>query len=55
VAGSQDRRIADGIATAFTIPEALLGAFATPEAAAAFIAWNRVPATESCAGSEARA
>jgi 2-polyprenyl-6-methoxyphenol hydroxylase-like FAD-dependent oxidoreductase len=53
--GSQDRRIADGIATAFTIPETLLGAFATPESAAAFIARNRTPAAESCAGPEALA
>jgi len=54
-AGSQDQRIANGIATAFTIPETFLGAFATPESAAAFIARNRTPVTESCAGSEARA
>jgi 2-polyprenyl-6-methoxyphenol hydroxylase-like FAD-dependent oxidoreductase len=54
-AGSQDPRIADGIATGFTIPETLLKALATPESAAAFIARNRTPATGSCAGPEALA
>jgi 2-polyprenyl-6-methoxyphenol hydroxylase-like FAD-dependent oxidoreductase len=54
-AGSQDPRIADGIATAFMVPETLLGAFATPESAAAFIARNRTPTTESYAGPRALA
>jgi 2-polyprenyl-6-methoxyphenol hydroxylase-like FAD-dependent oxidoreductase len=47
VAGSQEPRVADAIANAFMIPENILGACATPEAAAAFVARNRPPARES--------
>lgn len=47
VAGSQEPRVADAIATAFMVPENILSACASPESAAAFIARNRPPAGES--------
>ncbi|MBZ4416590.1 styrene monooxygenase/indole monooxygenase family protein [Myxococcus sp. RHSTA-1-4] len=45
-AGSQEQRVADGIANAFMLPENILSAFASPESAAAFIAQQRSPARE---------
>ncbi|MFP2932034.1 styrene monooxygenase/indole monooxygenase family protein [Pyxidicoccus sp. 3LG] len=47
VAGSQEQRVADAIANAFMIPEHILGACASPESAAAFLAMNRPPAPEA--------
>ncbi|MFP2912493.1 monooxygenase, partial [Pyxidicoccus sp. 3LFB2] len=41
LAGSQEPRVADAFATAFMVPENILSACATPDAAAAFVARNR--------------
>jgi 2-polyprenyl-6-methoxyphenol hydroxylase-like FAD-dependent oxidoreductase len=43
VAGSQEPKVADAFASAFMVPEHILGACASPEAAAAFIAKHRPP------------
>ncbi|MCP3167987.1 styrene monooxygenase/indole monooxygenase family protein [Myxococcus qinghaiensis] len=53
VAGSRDNRVADAIVSAFMIPERILGACASPEAAAEFIAHAGTPSAEILAASGA--
>ncbi|MCP3064925.1 monooxygenase [Myxococcus sp. K38C18041901] len=53
VAGSRDSRVADAIATAFMIPERILGACASPEATAEFVMNAGRPSAEVLAATGA--